>query len=190
MEKPTMTPDPLAPGPSQHTITIDRTKYVVHGDILTGEAVFVLAGKSPATTKIFEVIPGDFDRDLDYDDEMKAQDGLRFFTTPRYINASAPHCPECKAPEGTAHFDTCGESRCTKCGARQRDCVKGSCRRLDDPLAPEGVQAAREAWNDWEAFCCDEQEIPDTTLVKARSYIATLAALSPLVTDETSEGEK
>ena len=75
------------PKPKGAHIQIDRTKYEVFDEKLTGaELRRVPPTPIPPERDLFQIVPGHPDRKIKDDDTVEMQDGLRFFTAPNTIN--------------------------------------------------------------------------------------------------------
>lgn len=73
-----------------YTIQIDRTKYVLNENRLTGADLREIPKPPiPPDRDIFQIIPGRPDRKIKDDDRILITDGLRFFTAPNTINPGA-----------------------------------------------------------------------------------------------------
>lgn len=71
----------------QFHIQIDRNHYVLHLREQTGAQLRALESPPiPADRDLYEVRPGHEDRLIKDDDEVKIENGLRFFTAPGRIN--------------------------------------------------------------------------------------------------------
>ena len=71
-------------------IQIDRHEYTVHLREMTGEQLrHVPPTPIPQDRDLYEVVPGEEDRQIQDDQTVTIRDGLRFFTAPRHINPGA-----------------------------------------------------------------------------------------------------
>ena len=70
-----------------YMIQIDRTKYVVNENRVTGADLRrIPTPPIPPDRDIFEIIPGRPDEKIEDDHNILITDGLRFFTAPNTIN--------------------------------------------------------------------------------------------------------
>jgi hypothetical protein len=73
-----------------YEIKIDRTEYKVHERSRTGLQLRALAQPPIGPDRdLFEVVPGGADKKIENNEEVRMQDGLRFFTAPAHINPGA-----------------------------------------------------------------------------------------------------
>ncbi len=71
----------------EYRIQIDRSRYEVKQEILTGAELRALPSPDvPADRDLFEVVPGGTDLKIEFNTKVKISDGLRFFTAPGHIN--------------------------------------------------------------------------------------------------------
>ncbi len=71
-------------------IQIDRHEYTVHFQEMTGEQLrHVPPTPIPQDRDLYEVVPGEEDRQIQDDQTVTIRNGLRFFTAPRHINPGA-----------------------------------------------------------------------------------------------------
>jgi hypothetical protein len=86
-----MTDTAPAPDEGRHEpsfrIQIDRVHYEVHQDHMTGEQLrHVPPTPIPPDRDLYEVRPGEQDKLIGNNEEVRLRDGLRFFTAPHHIN--------------------------------------------------------------------------------------------------------
>lgn len=83
-------PGPGGGGPHKFEIQIDRAKFEVTLEVMTGAQLRqVPPGGIPADRDLFEVVPGAPDKKIGDDDKIEIRNGLRFFTAPGQINPGA-----------------------------------------------------------------------------------------------------